>query len=126
MKLSFSLVIFKQKTAYEMRISDWSSDVCSSDLGVYRRLFAGLGLLDHIVHHAFHHGGEAAALGAGGGSQAFALAHVQNRKSVVEGKRVSVRVDIGGRRTIKKIQEIVMHLVPATECDCNIIRAIVS
>src|SRR3546814_1091144 len=27
---------FKQKTAYEMRISDWSSDVCSSDLGVGR------------------------------------------------------------------------------------------
>src|SRR3546814_2929396 len=26
-------VFFKQKTAYEMRISDWSSDVCSSDLG---------------------------------------------------------------------------------------------
>src|SRR3546814_15680822 len=26
---------FKQKTAYEMRISDWSSDVCSSDLGNY-------------------------------------------------------------------------------------------
>src|SRR3546814_1109895 len=26
---------FKQKTAYEMRISDWSSDVCSSDLGSY-------------------------------------------------------------------------------------------
>src|SRR3546814_9995931 len=25
---------FKQKTAYEMRISDWSSDVCSSDLRV--------------------------------------------------------------------------------------------
>src|SRR3546814_3806549 len=25
---------FKQKTAYEMRISDWSSDVCSSDLSV--------------------------------------------------------------------------------------------
>src|SRR3546814_5342761 len=25
---------FKQKTAYEMRISDWSSDVCSSDLVV--------------------------------------------------------------------------------------------
>src|SRR3546814_6198327 len=28
---------FKQKTAYEMRISDWSSDVCSSDLGIARR-----------------------------------------------------------------------------------------
>src|SRR3546814_11527578 len=30
---------FKQKTAYEMRISDWSSDVCSSDLSVERRIF---------------------------------------------------------------------------------------
>src|SRR3546814_4927584 len=29
---------FKQKTAYEMRISDWSSDVCSSDLRRLRRL----------------------------------------------------------------------------------------
>src|SRR3546814_9516536 len=28
---------FKQKTAYEMRISDWSSDVCSSDLTARRR-----------------------------------------------------------------------------------------
>src|SRR3546814_4892138 len=27
-----SILFFKQKTAYEMRISDWSSDVCSSDL----------------------------------------------------------------------------------------------
>src|SRR3546814_8448581 len=26
------IFFFKQKTAYEMRISDWSSDVCSSDL----------------------------------------------------------------------------------------------
>src|SRR3546814_2047597 len=32
----FGLVFFfKQKTAYEMRISDWSSDVCSSDLRIY-------------------------------------------------------------------------------------------
>src|SRR3546814_9130102 len=28
----FIFFFFKQKTAYEMRISDWSSDVCSSDL----------------------------------------------------------------------------------------------
>src|SRR3546814_10525214 len=28
----FCLFFFKQKSAYEMRISDWSSDVCSSDL----------------------------------------------------------------------------------------------
>src|SRR3546814_11644320 len=30
--MSRFVVFFKQKTAYEMRISDWSSDVCSSDL----------------------------------------------------------------------------------------------
>src|SRR3546814_3042914 len=29
---SIHFFFFKQKTAYEMRISDWSSDVCSSDL----------------------------------------------------------------------------------------------
>src|SRR3546814_12231263 len=29
---------FKQKTAYEMRISDWSSDVCSSDLHIIKNL----------------------------------------------------------------------------------------
>src|SRR3546814_4496380 len=40
---------FKQKTAYEMRISDWSSDVCSSDLkevqvfGTWRNWFKDLG-----------------------------------------------------------------------------------
>src|SRR3546814_15129310 len=33
-------LLFKQKTAYDMRISDWSSDVCSSDLmaGMVKRL----------------------------------------------------------------------------------------
>src|SRR3546814_1299511 len=33
--MSFSTIffLFKHETAYEMRISDWSSDVCSSDLG---------------------------------------------------------------------------------------------
>src|SRR3546814_7091558 len=38
---SFSFIVFfffKQKTAYEMRISDWSSDVCSSDLHLHGRL----------------------------------------------------------------------------------------
>src|SRR3546814_7451146 len=33
MSLMFFIFFFKQKTAYEMRISNWSSDVCSSDLG---------------------------------------------------------------------------------------------
>src|SRR3546814_3982209 len=34
------LFFFKQKTAYDMRISDWSSDVCSSDL-IPARIFWG-------------------------------------------------------------------------------------
>src|SRR3546814_11260522 len=37
---------FKQKTAYEMRISDWSSDVCSSDLAAP----AGHGWHDRATH----------------------------------------------------------------------------
>src|SRR3546814_9991537 len=32
----FVFIFFKQKTAYEMRISDWSSDVCSSDLALMK------------------------------------------------------------------------------------------
>src|SRR3546814_7892671 len=45
---------FKQKTAYEMRISDWSSDVCSSDLrllqrAVCRHTGAGVGAGEHLV-----------------------------------------------------------------------------
>src|SRR3546814_3673226 len=32
--MMYRFFFFKQKTAYEMRISDWSSDVCSSDLAV--------------------------------------------------------------------------------------------
>src|SRR3546814_10255814 len=36
MERVFILFFFKQKTAYEMRISDWSSDVCSSDLSCRR------------------------------------------------------------------------------------------
>src|SRR3546814_11065900 len=52
---------FKQKTAYEMRISDWSSDVCSSDLiefgigqgreSLERLAGCGVhGLIDHGLH----------------------------------------------------------------------------
>src|SRR3546814_10618548 len=42
--------VFKQKTAYWMRISDWSSDVCSSDL----LGFGGLPVIDlhfQVMHH---------------------------------------------------------------------------
>src|SRR3546814_12830790 len=39
---------FKQKTAYEMRISDWSSDVCSSDLHIEVHQIMGVNELDPI------------------------------------------------------------------------------
>src|SRR3546814_9531251 len=68
-----SFFFFKQKTAYEMRISDWSSDVCSSDLAL---VFVGDAMeeeLDHLGHLAgelgllgvpcfmFHEGSDAVA-----------------------------------------------------------------
>src|SRR3546814_7134470 len=53
----FFFFFFKQKTAYEMRISDWSSDVCSSDLrthafdsGADRGTDNGV-LADRGIHH---------------------------------------------------------------------------
>src|SRR3546814_1777199 len=39
---------FKQKTAYEMRISDWSSDVCSSDLQYDEENLVGQRMLDRF------------------------------------------------------------------------------
>src|SRR3546814_19757534 len=85
-------------TAYEMRISDWSSDVCSSDLccrgRCSTRLLRGVG---------------ERRIGVDGVVDAGSVAHVPrrrfpapDRKSVVSGKSVSVRVDLGGRRVIKK------------------------
>src|SRR3546814_5884657 len=68
-----NVFFFKQKTAYEMRISDWGSDVCSSDLGIARQLDRGVGLgavvdaaqaLQHSVIEGLH--AEAQAVHAGG------------------------------------------------------------
>src|SRR3546814_8147590 len=42
-----SFFFFKQKTAYEMRISDWSSDVCSSDLVAIVRRDHSIGAADY-------------------------------------------------------------------------------
>src|SRR3546814_20575696 len=116
-----------------MRISDWSSDVCSSDLLLLLRdrvddLAGPVDLLLVTVGPQC----DAAQLGALGGQEDHAeigaragrellrqlagraLLEVRDldggieggdRKSVVEGKRVSVRVDLGGRRIIKKQKE---------------------
>src|SRR3546814_12254766 len=112
-----------------MRISDWSSDVCSSDLlaagnrleyQVDRRaLFDHLqGRRDMGEHAALGRNIEALAHGIQQVQQADAVRHAvagrvdadhriadaeqQDRKSDVEGKSVSVRVDPGGRRSSKK------------------------
>src|SRR3546814_4469082 len=62
----FSVVFFfffKQKTAYEMRISDWSSDVCSSDLERRDRDRANiLAALDSCGGKVFGPGGAAELL----------------------------------------------------------------
>src|SRR3546814_14617365 len=105
-----------------MRISDWSADVCSSDRSSRQRrgqegaralalaalevAIAGrdreLPRADQIAVHGDAHGTAGhAPLGAGRAHDRVD-AFVLDRKRVVSGKSVSVRVDIGGRRTIKK------------------------
>src|SRR3546814_20676184 len=90
-----------------MRISDWSSDVCSSDLAVIAPCCIDLWPFEHVDRFV---GIGVARL------PDFLRREAQNRrdpahqrveqhvdrKSVVSGKRVSVRVDLGGRRIIKK------------------------
>src|SRR3546814_12804054 len=93
---------FKQKTAYEMRISDWSSDVCSSDLP--KPLVA---LVDGI------------SMGGGAGVSIHGSHRVVTEKAVfaMQIGRAScrervcqVRVDLGGRRIIQ--QKIRIQLYP--------------
>src|SRR3546814_14083201 len=96
---------FKQKTAYELRISDWSSDVCSSDLrGMHRRqprlLLGHRNLVEHQARHDR----------VGRSSADVPREAALDRKSVVSGKSLSVRVDLGGRRILKKKKHIT-HLM---------------
>src|SRR3546814_11238227 len=106
-----------------MRISDWSSDVCSSDLqreGIHqmrvavRRFRSVLSAVRPMLPEEHHRWTLdelkrlSAALGPARNCDVFAaslLAPVQSaldRKSVVSGKSGSVRVDLGGRRVLKK------------------------
>src|SRR3546814_19182483 len=53
--MSSVFFLFKQKTAYEMRISDWSSDVCSSDrASIYTNLVIGSNTLPYVSRLAIH------------------------------------------------------------------------
>src|SRR3546814_12830712 len=111
-----------------MRISDWSSDVCSSDLAVVTT--------SHRQSQGVVSGGEQQRCEAGGGGgfveqqcdrddglvdgrehldgvcelicqrAARASRRWQDRKSVVSGKSVSVRVYLGGRRIIKQKEKM--------------------
>src|SRR3546814_9222023 len=72
----FVFFFFKQKTAYEMRISDWSSDVCSSDLvrklAELPRKVAGnvaAGIEPIVLGGARRHGGRGLRLGRRGRGQ---------------------------------------------------------
>src|SRR3546814_20349631 len=101
-----------------MRIIDWSSDVCSSDLQLQQAVGAppvaeggleGVGRrrqcrLDQVAELDLAEGAARLLVGQDilqADPLGRQLAQV-DRKSVVEGTRVSVRVDIGGRRIFKK------------------------
>src|SRR3546814_21182793 len=94
-----------------MRISDWSSDVCSSDLApltapltmcVLERISDALEPSDAIQLTETIESGIFCAFDID--SLSHRLCHQPDRNSVVSGKRVSVRVDLGGRRILKKKQ----------------------
>src|SRR3546814_19508905 len=96
-----------------MRISDWSSDVCSSDLekaisdvdGDPLLAFGGEAVDEQREVDFLPLRSDALAVGFERGElileDHFAVVK-HDRKSVVSGKSVSVRVDLGGRRLIKK------------------------
>src|SRR3546814_11933839 len=111
-----SFLFFKQKTAYELRISDWSSDVCSSDLRVlelYAALTAPSAL--SIISRVELEGGVVARPEYAAGRRAALEAMVADRKNGESGKRELVRVDTGGRRIMKKKQTITNTKIVHTE-----------
>src|SRR3546814_13583061 len=74
---------FKQKTAYEMRISDWSSDVCSSDLGHLAE--GGWGGVCFGHHSSLPDGVGHHTAGRGYAPDAPALDHDRVRGTTVDG-----------------------------------------
>src|SRR3546814_14824914 len=99
--LFYVFYFFNQKTAYVLRISDWSSDVCSSDLG-------------QVDAHDDdrHHGEGGGHRNVAGGYLMLQHQHADERPGIADDAEigsascrervVSVRVDLGGRRILKK------------------------
>src|SRR3546814_11163109 len=82
-----------------MRISDWSSDVCSSDLGSWRRPSPARAC--RFPPRADKRNARCPSCRRSLPPQSPDDRGSQDRKSVVKGKSVSVRVDLGGRRINK-------------------------
>src|SRR3546814_16584112 len=101
---------FKQKTAYDLLISDWSSDVCSSDLRLAGHLAMDLDHWDQAIGHferVRRRIGDRDVVVLRELARAWAAKGDDTaRKSGVLGKSVSVSVDLGGRRYIKKNTDI--------------------
>src|SRR3546814_19596205 len=112
-----------------MRISDWSSDVCSSDLYFRRTTAKARGEYREDVGSAWRfasrHGVDVLIVGTALASAIGVLARNDperptglllwleaERKSVVSGQSVSVIVDLGGRRRLhKKIHNIIIEIL---------------
>src|SRR3546814_20669115 len=111
--MSIVFVVLKQKTAYEMRISDWSSDVCASVLqpDVSRPALAVSELWAAYRQHERLRG--ASRLDVLLAIHVVGVLGLTDRKSVVSGTSVTVRVDLGGRRSIinKSKQHTTTYLV---------------
>src|SRR3546814_16053933 len=91
-----------------MRISDWSSDVCPSDLTEgFRSLVIALPALRSSADVGRQAPGSLRRLWSDPDPKLWSNRMPSvDRKSVVSGKSVSVRVDLGGRRTIKQKNKI--------------------
>src|SRR3546814_11834198 len=82
-----------------MRISDWSSDVCSSDLAERRQ---GEGQGEALASPTRRARPAPASFPGLRNTSRLTRPNGPDRKSVVQGTSVSVRVDLGGLRIIKK------------------------
>src|SRR3546814_20372045 len=105
----FLVFFFKQKTAYEMRISDWSSDVCSSDLGWSTGFLATPRVSGRLPSQRLRPALPRLVFWLSGFDTEPTVPI--DRKSVGLGKSVSVRVDLGGGSISQKRNSRMTHKI---------------